>query len=257
MGAKVTAGPWRADTGWTLADIIRTHGRERAERPVLTYGTRTISYAELQERASRVAQGLCAEGVGPQDRVAFLDKNGPEYFEVLFGGGMANAVNVAVNWRLAPREMEYIINDAEARMLFVGPDFFPHLEQIEKSLGPVRKTVVLGDHPRHESYEAWIGRQPARDPGIPSGDEDVAMQLYTSSVRDQRERHDVVRHQDTVLIEAGSPAGGEPGWRRSHHAPHAGVGGLGREDEDESPAVHSGGGNPPLGVGGDEQDVGS
>ena len=115
---------------WRLADIIRTHARERGERPVLTFGGRTISYADLHARSSRAAQGLIAEGVAPQDRVAFLDKNGPEYFEVLFGGGMANAVNVAVNWRLAAPEMEYIIHDAEAMVLFVGPDFFPHLEQI-------------------------------------------------------------------------------------------------------------------------------
>ena len=72
---------------------------------MITYGQRTISYAEMDERSSRVARALAAEGVAAQDRVAFLDKNGPEYFEVLFGGGKINAVNVAVNWRLAPAEM--------------------------------------------------------------------------------------------------------------------------------------------------------
>jgi long-chain acyl-CoA synthetase len=177
VGTEVSEAP---PMDWRLADIIRTHARERGERPVLTYGGRTIRYAELYERSSRVAQGLIAEGVRPQDHVAFLDKNGPEYFDVLFGGGMANAVNVAVNWRLAPPEMEYIINDAESKVLFIGPDFFHHLEQIEKSLAPVRKIVALGDHPRHESYEAWVRRQRAGDPAVASGPDDVAMQLYTS-----------------------------------------------------------------------------
>jgi acyl-CoA synthetase (AMP-forming)/AMP-acid ligase II len=165
---------------WTLANIIRTHARERGERPIITYGPRTLSYAEMHERSSRVGQGLIAEGVGPQGHVAFLDKNGPEYFEVLFGGSMANGVNVAVNWRLAPLEMQYIINDAEAKVLFVGPDFFPHLEQIEGSLPTVRKIVALGDHPRHEHYEGWVGRHAASDPAVLSAPDDVAMQLYTS-----------------------------------------------------------------------------
>ena len=53
---------------------------------------------------------------------------------MLFGGGKINAVNVAVNWRLAPAEMEYTIDDAEAKVLFVGADFLPHLAEIEGEL---------------------------------------------------------------------------------------------------------------------------
>jgi len=165
---------------WTLADIIRIHAKERGDRPIITYGPRTITYAEMHARSSQVAQALLEEGIAPQDHVAFLDKNGPEYFEVLFGGGMVNAVNVAVNWRLAPREMQYIISDADAKILFVGPDFFPHLEEIEHALTTARKIVAIGEHPRHESYEGWMGRRAARDPLTPSAPGDVAMQIYTS-----------------------------------------------------------------------------
>ena len=165
---------------FTLASIVRAHGTARATHPMLTYGSRTISYGEMHERSSRVAQALLGEGLSPQDHVAFLDKNGPEYFEVLFGGGKANVVNVAVNWRLAPAEMEYTINDAQAKVLFVGPDFLGHLAEIEGSLQTVKKIVVIGGHPRHESYEDWVGRRGADDPGLPSAPGDVAMQLYTS-----------------------------------------------------------------------------
>ena len=64
---------------------------------------------------ANVGIALLAAGVRPQDHVAFIDMNGPEYFEVLFGCAKVNAVNVAVNWRLAPGEMASTINDAEAR----------------------------------------------------------------------------------------------------------------------------------------------
>src|SRR6185295_9282888 len=111
-------------------DAVRTHARARGDHPILTYGPHTISYAEMDARSSQVAQALRAEGIAPQDRIAFVDKNGPEYFEVLFGGAKINAVNVAVNWRLAPAEMLYTIEDAEARALVIGADFFPHLDEI-------------------------------------------------------------------------------------------------------------------------------
>src|SRR5262245_9573711 len=167
-------------TNWTLANILRTHAAERGAAPMSTFGDRVVTWKEMAGRAARVAQGLRAAGLRPQDRVAFLDKNGLEYFEVLLGGGMANVVNVAVNWRLAPAEIRYIVDDARARMLFVGGEFLPQLAEIEASLPSVEKIVVIGAHPRHEAYEAWIGGHPAVDPAVPSARDDVAMQLYTS-----------------------------------------------------------------------------
>jgi acyl-CoA synthetase (AMP-forming)/AMP-acid ligase II len=166
---------------WSLGGMIRDHARRRGDRPMITHGPRTINWAEMDARASRVAQGLLAAGLAPQDRVARIDKNGPEYFELLFGGGKVNVVNVDVNWRLTPAEMAYIVNDAQARVLFVGADFLGHLEAMEPTLKSVEKVVVVGAaHDRHESYDAWVGRHPADDPRRDSAPDDVAMQLYTS-----------------------------------------------------------------------------
>ena len=165
---------------WSLGGIIREQARRQGERPMVTYGARTITWREMDERSSRVAQGFLAAGLPEQGRVAFLDKNGPEYFEVLLGGGKANVVNVAVNWRLTPAEMAYVINDAAARLLIVGPDFVGHLEEMEPQLKSVERILVIGAHPRHETYAAWVARQPAKDPQRPVAPADVAMQLYTS-----------------------------------------------------------------------------
>jgi long-chain acyl-CoA synthetase len=164
----------------SLGEVLREHVRGRPDAPMLTFGERVVSWREMDARASRVAHALRAAGVGPQDRIAFLDKNGLEYFEVLFGGAKLNVVNVAVNWRLAPREIAYIVNDARAKVLVVGPGFGPALDEIEGALATVGKIVVIGGHPRHEAYEAWLAAQPVGDVTTPSPSDDVAMQLYTS-----------------------------------------------------------------------------
>ncbi len=165
---------------WSLGGVIRNQARGRGDRPMITYGARTITWSEMGARSSRVGQALLASGLTEQSRVAFLDKNGPEYFEVLLGGGKANVVNVAVNWRLTPAEMAYVINDARAHLLVVGQDFVGHLEAMEPTLKSVERIVVIGGHTRHENYEAWIARHPAVDPGHAVAPTDVAMQLYTS-----------------------------------------------------------------------------
>jgi long-chain acyl-CoA synthetase len=164
----------------TLADIVRVHGRERGDKPMLTFEGRTITYAEMDRRSSQVAQALQATGVGRDDRIAFIDKNVPEYFEFTFGGAKLGAVTVAVNWRLAPREMAQIINDAEAKVVVVGPDFAAAVDKVEGDLRTVTKIVALGEHTRWESYDGWVSARPADDPGVPSTPDDVAFQLYTS-----------------------------------------------------------------------------
>src|SRR4051794_25593050 len=166
----------------TVSDIIRVHGVDRAERTALIMGDRALTWAELLGRSGQVAQALAAEGVGNQDNVAFLDKNGIEHFEVFYGAAMLNAICVDVNWRLAAPEVEYIVNDAEAKVFVVGQDFLPILDAIAPNLTTVKKIVVIADAKQpgaptdaaFETYEDWLGRQPAVDPGVQSTSEDVA-----------------------------------------------------------------------------------
>jgi long-chain acyl-CoA synthetase len=164
----------------TVADIVRVHGVGRSEQTALIEGDRTRTWGELLERSSQMAQALSADGVGPEDRVAFLDKNGIEHFEVFFGAALLNAVCVDVNWRLAAPEVEYIVNDADAKVLVVGPDFVPVVDAIRDNLTTVTRILVIGGHDGYETYEDWVASFPADDPGATSAPDDVAFQLYSS-----------------------------------------------------------------------------
>ena len=164
-----------------VAAIVRTHGAERPDRTAIVYEERTITWLELDQRSNAVAAGLTAAGVGAQDRIARIDKNDPSYFEMLFGSAKVNAVTVDVNYRLAPPEMVQIVNDSQAKVLFVGPDFISVLDKIEPELTTVTKIVVLGESASHDSYETWVGSNVgAADPGVVADGSDVALQLYTS-----------------------------------------------------------------------------
>jgi long-chain acyl-CoA synthetase len=107
----------------TIADIIRTHGKNMAGTTSLVEGQRTRTWGELLERSARVANALRAAGINAQDRVAFLDKNSIEHFEIFYGCSLINAVSVDINWRLAGPEVEFIVNDASAKVLVVHADF--------------------------------------------------------------------------------------------------------------------------------------
>jgi long-chain acyl-CoA synthetase len=167
-------------TIYSVAEVIRVHGAKLAGQPAIFHRGRAVSYGDFDDRSNRVANGLQAAGVVAQDRVAFLDKNTPEYFDIVFGAAKLNAVSVAVNWRLSPAEAAYIVNDAQARVLVVGQDMVGLLDGMEPHLDAGLKVLVVGGHPRHETFETWRDGQANVDPGIRSEPGDVAFQFYSS-----------------------------------------------------------------------------
>ncbi|PVZ07672.1 class I adenylate-forming enzyme family protein [Actinomycetospora cinnamomea] len=78
-------------------------------------GGERVSYAELWERAARVAGGLVLDGVGRGDRVASLLPAGLDWVVGFLGTLMAGAVAVPVNTRFAPPEVEHVLTDSGAR----------------------------------------------------------------------------------------------------------------------------------------------
>jgi acyl-CoA synthetase (AMP-forming)/AMP-acid ligase II len=164
---------------WNLADVVRTNGRLRPDAPAITYGPEVISWSELDQRSNRAASALEADRIRAGDRVAFVGKNSPAYFEVLFGAAKLSAVTVAVNWRLHPSEMGFIVKDAGARLLVVDEEFTDAAELV----GSAEKVVVLGPHaigPASTPYGQWLGEREPVDPGHVAGAAEVALQLYTS-----------------------------------------------------------------------------
>ncbi|KQC36468.1 long-chain-fatty-acid--CoA ligase [Frankia sp. ACN1ag] len=176
----------------SIADLIRTHGAECGGQPALTADGRTVTFAQLDARSNQVAQALAGEGIGAGDRVAYLDANAAQYYELLFGGAKLGAVNVAVSWRLAPVEIAAIIADAQASVLIVGAAFAATVETVEAELPGVKKIIVVGGSTgheirpevghevRHQDYDEWVAAAPALDPGLRAKPDDVRIQLYTS-----------------------------------------------------------------------------
>lgn len=152
-----------------LADLIRDQARTRPDATAYVSGDRRLSFAEVDERSSRVANVLLSLGVGPGDRVAVLAGNSPEFCELAFAVGKTDAVLVGLNWRLAAAELVAILADAEPAVVVVEPD----LEHLLPANGAPR--VHLG-----EEWEARLAGASAVDPRVPTGPEHAVFMLYSS-----------------------------------------------------------------------------
>ena len=163
----------------TTAGIIRTFAAERPDHPALRWADGELTYRELHERSSRVAQALLAAGVGPGDHVCYLDKNSPEQVELFCGAAMINAVPTPVNFRLAPPEVATIVADAQAKIFAIGAEFEALVDKLRPELPGTTMLVIGGTDPA-TSYETWRDAHAAEDPGTEPADDDVAYQLYSS-----------------------------------------------------------------------------
>jgi acyl-CoA synthetase (AMP-forming)/AMP-acid ligase II len=153
----------------------------QGERTAFVFEGRTTTYAAFDRHVNQVANGLIALGVGPGDRVAYLGKNSDVYFEAFFGAAKAGAVMAPINWRLAPPEVAYIVKDAMAKVLLVGPEFIDQARALLPDLPTVEQVIATeGGAADWPELAAWRDAQATTDPQRDAPYDGVALQLYTS-----------------------------------------------------------------------------
>ena len=139
------------------------------------HGERAITYEELDERSSRLAQALIAAGVGDGSRVAYIDRSAPELIELLFAASKIGAVAVPLNWRLAPPELRVILDDAEPLVLIAGGAYEAVAEEVVGALESQPRLVRVAS-----DYEPWLAAHEPEDPGGRGEAGDTIVQMYTS-----------------------------------------------------------------------------
>jgi acyl-CoA synthetase (AMP-forming)/AMP-acid ligase II len=171
----------RFDKTRSLAEIFRAQARMQPQATAQIFRDRLATYGALDQRASRVANGLAALGACPGARVGYLGKNSDLFFELLLGALKANVVLVPVNWRLTPPEVAAILADAGVDILFVGPGYAPLADAITQAGHAVRTPISMdGASAAWPDFAAWRDAQPESDPMLPVTPENTAIQLYTS-----------------------------------------------------------------------------
>ena len=97
-------------------------------REAVIYGDRRLTWSQFAELVGRFAAALQRDGIQPGDRVATLLPNVPEQLASAYAVPLAGAVLIAINTRLAVREVAYILEHSGARALLVDPELTPQVD---------------------------------------------------------------------------------------------------------------------------------
>lgn len=155
-------------SGASPGDLYAMHAVTRPHKLALVCGERSLTYAQLNARANRVANALGKLGVQANDRVAVMVYNSLEGVEISVGLSKLGAINVPVNFRLREREVAYIINDCGAKVVLVGPEL---VNVVERARGEINDQpaciAIAGEAPANwlqyedllaaASENAWTG----------------------------------------------------------------------------------------------------
>src|SRR5437763_10627959 len=101
-----------------------------SDKIAVVHGDRQYSYREFAQRVNRLASRLRLAGMHKHERVAFLCPNTPALLEAHFAVPAAGGILVAVNTRLSPPEIDYILRHSGAKFLFVDAELQPLIEPL-------------------------------------------------------------------------------------------------------------------------------
>lgn len=139
-----------------IAQLLVRSATVFPERPAVLLGEHCLfNYRALAGRVACIA-GYLRETLGlvPGKRVAIFMTNCPEYLEVLYGIWWAGLVAVPVNAKLHPREVAYVLGDAEASCLFVSADLASDTVPLATGIASVKRIFALGTRDYAELLKA-------------------------------------------------------------------------------------------------------
>ena len=150
----------------TLSDAVATHARLSPGKLGARDSSRSLTYSQWDERASRLADGLLSLGLQAGDRVGLLAYNCIEWMEIYVGLARAGLVAVPINFRLTGPEVAYILGNAEAAAVIAGSEFCGVVDGIRAELAmPKHRHICLGEAANDE----WTPYEQVMAQGNPSG----------------------------------------------------------------------------------------
>lgn len=159
-----------------LTSAILARALREPDRLALVYEDQRVSYADLADRALRLAGQLRARGVAAGQVVAVVMKNSAAFCEVAFAVSHIGAVFLPINFRLARDEIAYILGNSGAVLLFADEEF-------ARTVDGLAPTVLVDDAAQRDTRGLSAGAEKAD--AVPRQPQDLFRLMYTSGTTDR------------------------------------------------------------------------
>jgi acyl-CoA synthetase (AMP-forming)/AMP-acid ligase II len=183
-GADEPSGGREMAAWLNIGETLRVNAKKFPDRRALKDARREMTFREYNERACKLSNGLLGLGLKKGDRLCILSHNCLEFMELYAAAAKTGIVAVPINWRISPEDMEYVINNSDARALVVGEKFIETVGGFRERLKSIKPElfIAISDRPQKgfRPYEGVLASGSADEPEVMMSPEDIWIQLYTS-----------------------------------------------------------------------------
>jgi len=167
--------------GEILGVLARKHPSKLA---VKDWCNKKRTYSELDIRTNKLANGLHKMGLRKGDRIAVMLYNCAEFIEIYCALAKAGLVVTPVSWRYVAKEIEYVVDDSDAKAMIIHEEFADAIDQLRRGFKKIDDDnfIVVGKTtPKgYVNYEDLITKSTDKRPDIKVESEDTWVQIYTS-----------------------------------------------------------------------------
>ncbi len=166
-----------------LGQQFKLNSKKYPNKVALKDRTRAFTYPESNRRVNQLAHSLMGLGLDKGDKVAVLMENSIEIVELYLATAKTGIIIVPINFRLVSREVEYIVNNSDAKALFVHEQFASTVDPIKGKLTHIATDhyVVVGQNREgYRNFNAFIDGAPDQEPDCTVNPQDIWILIYTS-----------------------------------------------------------------------------
>jgi len=164
-----------------VGELLSRAAKWYGDKTATVYEGTRLTYTELNNRANAVANAMLKFGVKPQDRVAIICQNSHYYLEFVFAAAKIGAVATNLNWRFSGKELGFLLNHSDAKVLFISKKYENLLDSLKKELSfDIRSIAIGGEIEGTIDYEKLIKEHSTEEPNIKIDNDSVVLQMYTS-----------------------------------------------------------------------------
>ena len=166
-----------------LGEILKVNAKKYPRNICLSDDERSFTFPETNRRARKLANALLGLGLAKGDKVAVLSDNAIEFCEIYFAAAKAGLVVGPPNFRLVAKELQFVVDDSDAKAFIVMDEFAPTVDAIRSDLPKIqgdRYLVFGGSREGYRGYEELLESGDDREPEVDVRPEDPWILLYTS-----------------------------------------------------------------------------
>jgi len=151
------------------------------DKTAIVFEDKRYTFAQLNERVNRLANGLVKLGAKKGAVIAFLQVNCNQCVETYFAVAKTGAIYLPLNFRAKEKELIYMLNTAEAAVLIAGERYVPMIQSIRPELHHLKHLVSLEKpHPDMHFYEDLIDKSSPDEVTADIDEKDTTILMYTA-----------------------------------------------------------------------------